>query len=1156
MGSFLGSDGVGTEGRRRVGAPVAIVAIAVLCLLTAASASASTAGEIASLPTLDALKRSERPLSNEGKWSALAWDASSSTNKTGQDTASGWGPADIFPTVNGAYWNRAKFSDLSGGDAAEITMQIEPGLESRYVALWLDMPDPGTIQSGYQLSWTELAEAGKYTVTLSKWSSGIRTVLASSPAVSIPIGTTLAISDTGSVIEAWKGSGGNLTSFLTASDSAYSAGYVGMEGAGANSRSAAFQAGGLVGKAISGMSVLDNLQRQEVPLANGKWSQPTWAANIGGAWNSFGWLGFGSPNSTSISGAYWNPTTVSDAFGGDGVAATMTVAPSDGQYLALWLNMPTPGTAQSGYEARWTYRSANGAYDLELSKWTSGTRAALAAKSSFSIPLGTTIALTENGGDLTIWTGTGTFTPALAANDANPYTSGYAGLQCFGGAPTEDNFQAGSLGTPPLTSVPVIDALNRNESSLSNGGKWSALAWDSATSTHKTGQDTSEGWGPWDAFSNINGAYWNASTFSDSGLGEAAELTFQHSPEYASRYASVWLNMSSPASTQSGYQLKWALNSEFGSTYTVSLLRWSSGSQTVLASNAAVSISSPTTLVIVDVGGTVEAWRGSGGSFSPLLSAADSTYSSGYAGIEASGNISRSINFQAGSLSGPTEPPAMPAMSSVNPASPANNNSPKVIGTAAAGSTVQLYANATCTGAPTAAGSAATFASPGIAASVADNTTTTFSATASNAAGMSACSTSNVTYTEDSTPPTSPILSSTSPPSGSNNNQPKVTGSAEGSSTVKLYTNGTCTGSPAATGSAATFASPGLTVSVSDNTTTTFYGTATDLAGNTSACSASSVTYKEFSPAFYWGAWENALVEGKKQEAPFDMSVQEAFETEVGRTASIIHWSAPWFSTQFCGGSCEFQPGDFNKVRTHGSIPFFSWAPGGVSSTDRQIAEGAQDAYVTKWAEAAKAWGHPFFLRFAWEMNGNWFHWGVGNSEANNTAADYVAMWKHVHDVFASVGATNVTWVWCPNIDPAGSISSLYPGDSYVDWTCLDGYNGDNPWRSFSELFGAPYSTLVAVAPSKPTIIGETASTEAGGSKASWITQMFGQLFSNVHGLLWFNKINESGPGGHSDWPIESSPSATAAFASGIQNGPFAAASYSNLNTSPIPATP
>src|SRR5207249_1318193 len=119
-------------------------------------------------------------------------------------------------------------------------------------------------------------------------------------------------------------------------------------------------------------------------------------------------------------------------------------------------------------------------------------------------------------------------------------------------------------------------------------------------------------------------------------------------------------------------------------------------------------------------------------------------------------------------------------------------------------------------------------------------------ATAADAAGnVSACSTSSVTYVEDSAAPAAPTVSSTSPVSPANNNAPKIIGSAEGGSTVKLYTNASCTSALVGSGGAAAFASPGLSVSVRDDSTTSFYATAADAAGNVSACSSSSVTYVE-----------------------------------------------------------------------------------------------------------------------------------------------------------------------------------------------------------------------------------------------------------------------------------------------------------------------
>ena len=98
-------------------------------------------------------------------------------------------------------------------------------------------------------------------------------------------------------------------------------------------------------------------------------------------------------------------------------------------------------------------------------------------------------------------------------------------------------------------------------------------------------------------------------------------------------------------------------------------------------------------------------------------------------------------------ITGPNAP-AAPTLTGTSPASGADNNSPKIRGNAAAGTTVKVFANATCTGTPAATGSAASFASPGLTVSVADNSTTRFRATATNANGTSACSSSSVTYVE------------------------------------------------------------------------------------------------------------------------------------------------------------------------------------------------------------------------------------------------------------------------------------------------------------------------------------------------------------------------------------------------------------------------
>jgi hypothetical protein len=97
--------------------------------------------------------------------------------------------------------------------------------------------------------------------------------------------------------------------------------------------------------------------------------------------------------------------------------------------------------------------------------------------------------------------------------------------------------------------------------------------------------------------------------------------------------------------------------------------------------------------------------------------------------------------------------------------------------------------------------------------------------------------------TIDTTAPAAPSGLASTPASPSPDLKPRIAGTAEAGSTVRLYDNDTCSGSPRATGSAGIFASPGLQIIVAAGSTTTVYATSTDAAGNTSACSTSKATY-------------------------------------------------------------------------------------------------------------------------------------------------------------------------------------------------------------------------------------------------------------------------------------------------------------------------
>jgi len=314
----------------------------------------------------------------------------------------------------------------------------------------------------------------------------------------------------------------------------------------------------------------------------------------------------------------------------------------------------------------------------------------------------------------------------------------------------------------------------------------------------------------------------------------------------------------------------------------------------------------------------------------------------------------------------------------------------------------------------------------------------------------------------------------------------------------------------------------------------------------------------------YWGATIGSQLTGT--QAPWDMTAVTKFEEMTHKGVSMVQFYQPFAS---CSSSpCSFYAfpkGALELIRNHGSIPVLSWAsqstPSSVNEPNFQLADvaaGNYDAFIRSFAEAAKAWNHPFFLRFNFEMNGNWFPWSERVN--GNHQGDYVAAWRHVHDIFAAVGATNATWVWCPNVDPDNvqqSLPSLYPGDAYVDWTGLDGYNwGTNPakpdrWRSFRDLYRSTYAQITeTIAPSKPMMVAEVASSEYGGSKAAWIKDMLTRIpaeFPKIRALLWFDKFDSS-----MDWPVETSSSATTAVAESIQGSTYLGNSFPSLGPSAI----
>ena len=210
-------------------------------------------------------------------------------------------------------------------------------------------------------------------------------------------------------------------------------------------------------------------------------------------------------------------------------------------------------------------------------------------------------------------------------------------------------------------------------------------------------------------------------------------------------------------------------------------------------------------------------------------------------------------------------------------------------------------------------------------------------------------------------------------------------------------------------------------------------------------------------------------------------------------------------------------------LRDRGTTPIVTWEPYEV--TLAQIASGSEDAWIREQARAMRAFDAPIMLRFAHEMNGNWYPWsGVANATGGRVATGaqvYRLAWRRIWRLFHAEGATNVVWDWCPNWRSYPQVRGnelwrYYPGDRFVDWVAISAYNRGpysetKRWRQLREMVQPVYRLY---GNRKPMMIRETGSVEAGGSKAKWIYTAARDLrsrFPDVAAFVWFEDGHPTG---------------------------------------------
>ena len=248
-----------------------------------------------------------------------------------------------------------------------------------------------------------------------------------------------------------------------------------------------------------------------------------------------------------------------------------------------------------------------------------------------------------------------------------------------------------------------------------------------------------------------------------------------------------------------------------------------------------------------------------------------------------------------------------------------------------------------------------------------------------------------------------------------------------------------------------------------------------------------------------------------------------------GRRPAILAYYRKWREGR------AFDRLTLRRVARNRAVPMITWEP--WHQPLREIAAGRHDAYIRSSARDARRWRRPILVRFAHEMNGDWYPWGAHDTPP----LVYVRAWRQVVRIFRRAGARNVRFVWTPNVDYGGLplMRRLYPGDRWVDWVGLSGFSWGGPWEweSAYDVFHNSYRSITRFT-DKPFMIAETAAGEVGGDKPKWIVRTFAhdlRRMPRVRAVVWFNGRQQ-----WADWDVNSSRESLRAFRAAVASPRYA----------------
>ena len=250
----------------------------------------------------------------------------------------------------------------------------------------------------------------------------------------------------------------------------------------------------------------------------------------------------------------------------------------------------------------------------------------------------------------------------------------------------------------------------------------------------------------------------------------------------------------------------------------------------------------------------------------------------------------------------------------------------------------------------------------------------------------------------------------------------------------------------------------------------------------------------------YLGAWVNPdrVTRGQQgnvgEPGSDEVAALPSFTATYGSSVAVYHVYAP-FSDPLPTATLE-------AISAHNAVPLIDWS----CADENAVTAGAYDRTITDYAESLKAYGKPVFLRWYWEMN---IVSPMNKCGAATDPAGYVSAWRHLWHIFESVGASNVSFVWCPS-SQAGA-SRWYPGNAYVNWIGVDGYDREGEGgAAVARVFGSFYREWSGAG--KPLMIGETGAHAP--EQAAFLQAIRTQLpttYPDIKAVVYFDSAGPAG---------------------------------------------